>query len=37
MEVSMATEVETQSGMGQTVIWLAAMLVGLAVIAYFML
>lgn len=32
----MATQVERQDGLGPTMIWLAAMFVGLGVVAYFM-
>jgi hypothetical protein len=31
----MTTETESQSGMTQTLIWLGAMIVGVAVVAYF--
>jgi hypothetical protein len=34
--ISMTTETEAQGSMTQTIIWLAAMLVGVAVVAYFL-
>jgi hypothetical protein len=35
MEESMTTEIETQGGMTQTIIWIGVMLVAVAVLAYF--